>query len=363
MKKSILILFLFVLLLPSVAQKTISIDSLKISCIVRKLKDSLNIPGIAVEIAVGNDIKYTNTYGYLDLETKQELTDTSIWHICSITKQFTTVACFKLIEERKLSLEDKISKYFDNLPEPYRDITVYHLLSMTSGIKDYINEKELYGSTWENVKEKVFSDSLNFKSGEAWSYSNTGFWLAAKIVEKITGMDFNEYLDQNFFSKLQMTNTHRFSNETNKDFFVKGYEYRDTKYYPPYLDITEFQGQGDGELTSTLCDMLKWNIALAHGEIVRKELVSKLWTRSKLNNNVVIEVSPNSGMSYGMGWFIKDIDGKKIVWTPGSGFGFSTTSQYMPDYDLTILVFCNKMQFLMADEIGFEIIKEITHYE
>lgn len=359
MKKTIMILFLFGIILPSAAQKTISIDSVKINSILSKLKDSLNIPGIAVEIAIGNEIKYLNTYGYIDIETKMELTDTSIWNICSITKQFTTVACFKLIEERKLSLQDKISKYLQNLPASYRDITVSHLLTMTSGIKDYINEKELYGSTWENVKEKVFSDSLNFKPGEAWSYSNTGFWVAAKIIENITGMDFNQYLEQNFFSKLQMRNTHRSSNETNKDFIVKGYEYRDHKYFPPYMDITNFKGQGDGELVSNLSDMLKWSVALAHGEVINNELVSMMWTRSRLNNDDVIEVSPNSGMSYGMGWFINDIDNKKIVWTPGSGFGFSTSAQYMPDYDLTTFVFCNKMQFLMADEIGFEIIKKI----
>jgi|WetSurMetagenome_2_1015567.scaffolds.fasta_scaffold211823_1 CubicO group peptidase (beta-lactamase class C family) len=359
MKKIILVLFLFGIILPSAAQKSIRIDSVKINSVVKKLKDSLNIPGIAVEIAIGNEIKYKNVCGYKDIETKTELTDSSIWQICSITKQFTTVACFKLIEEGKLSLQDKISKYLNNLPESYRNITVHHLLTMTSGIKDYINEEMLYGSTWENVKEKVFSDSLNFKSGEAWSYSNTGFWIAAKIIESITKLDFNQYLEQNFFTKLQMTNTHRFSFATNRDFFVKGYEYRDNQYFPPELDITKFQGQGDGELISTLSDMLKWNRALANGEIINKEFVSRMWTRSKLNNDDVIEVSPNSGMNYGMGWFIKDIGDKKIVWTPGSGFGFSTTSQYMPDYDMTILVFCNKMQFLMADEIGFEIIKKV----
>lgn len=359
MKKVILILFLFRMVLPSFAQKTIRIDSTQINSIVRELKDSLNIPGITVGIAIGNEVKYKKSFGYKDIETKAELTDNSIWQICSITKQFTTVACLKLIEEKKLSFKDKISKYIDNLPESYRNITVYNLLTMTSGIKDYINEKSLYGSTWENIRNNVFPDSLNFKPGNAWSYSNTGFWIAAKIIEKITGLSYNQYLEHNFFTKLRMENTHRFSAEINMGSKVKGYEYRDNKYFPPFLDIAKFQGQGDGEITSTLSDLLKWNIALAHGEIISKELILKMWTHIKLNNGETIEVFPNSGINYGMGWFIKSIDNNKIVWTPGSGFGFSTTSQYVPNYNLTIIVFCNKEQFLMADEIGFKIIKKI----
>ena len=360
MKKVIVILFLVMIVLPSFSQKTIRIEPTQINSIVRELKDSLNIPGIAVGIAIGKKVKYENSFGYNDLEMKTELTDNSIWQICSITKQFTTVACLKLIDENKLSIQDKISKYFDNLPESYRNITVYNLLTMTSGIKDYINEKDLYDSTWENVRDNVLSDSLNFKPGNAWSYSNTGFWIAAKIIEKITGMDYSQYLEQNFFAKLKMENTKRFSIETNKGSMVKGYVYKDKQYFPPSLDITKFHGQGDGEIASTLSDLLKWNIALAHGEIINKELISKMWTPTKLNNGETTEVFPNSGMNYGMGWFIKNIDNNKIVWTPGSGFGFSTTSQYVPKYDLTVIVFCSKEQFLMADKIGFEIIKELT---
>ena len=345
--------------LTSFAQLNIRIDSIQINNLVRELKDSLNIPGIAVGISKGNDIKYKKTFGYEELEKNTVLTDNSIWHICSITKQFTTVACLKLVEENKLSLQDKISKYIADLPESYQNITVYNLLSQTSGIKDYINEKGLYGSGWEKVRNDVFSDTLNFKPGSAWSYSNTGFWTAAKIIEQISGIDYGHYLGNNFFIKLKMENTQRVSSGEKISSKVKGYEYRDNKFFSPSLDISNFQGEGDGEVTSTLSDMLKWNMALVHGELISKELINKMWTCSKLNNGKNAEVFPDSGINYGMGWFIKNIDNKKIVWTPGSGFGFSTSSQYLPDYDLTVIVFCNKDQFLMADEIGFNIVEKI----
>jgi CubicO group peptidase (beta-lactamase class C family) len=362
MKKVVFILLLTIISFSASSQKrTIKIDSIQINSIVEALRDSLKIPGIAVGIAIDNEIKYKCSLGYKNFETKIELTNNSIWNICSITKQFTTVACLKLIEEHRLSLQDKISKYFDNLPESYRNITIGNLLTMTSGIKDYINEKSLYGSSWESIEDKLFSDSLNFKPGNAWNYSNTGFWMAAQIVEKITGMDYSQYLEQNFFSKINMENTQQISNDTNFDLMVKGYEYKDTSYFPPTLDFEKFKGEGDGEITSTLSDLLKWNIALVNGEVINKELVFKMWSPSKINNGDIIIVFPNSEITYGMGWFISNVNNNKIVWTPGSGFGFSTASQYVPKYNLTVVVFCNVEKFLMANEIGFEIINRIIN--
>lgn len=329
---------------------------------IRSLKDSLKIPGIAVGIAIDSEVKYLCSLGYKDFETKAVLTNNSLWHICSITKQFTTAACLKLVEERKLSLQDKISKYFDYLPESYHNITISNLLTMTSGISDYINEKGLYGSSWEKIKDNLFTDSLNFKPGNAWSYSNTGFWMAAQIIEKITGMHYHSYLEQNFFSKIHMENTQQLSNHINIDSMVKGYEYRDHMYFPPTLDFAMFKGEGDGEIISTLSDMLKWNIALVHGKVINKESVFKMWSSPKLNNGQIMEVIPNSEITYGMGWFISNVNNNKVVWTPGSGFGFSTASQYVPDYKLTVIVFCNKEQFLMANEIGLEIIKRLIQH-
>lgn len=359
MKKVIVFIVLVGMVLPGIAQKALLIDSSQINNLVREFKDNRHIPGIAVGIAVGRDVRYVNFFGVKDVETGSALTDHSIWPICSITKQFTTIASLKLIEENMLSFDNRLSQYFDSLPLPYREITVGNLLSMTSGLKDYLNEKKIYDSTWENVRKAILADTLNFRPGKAWSYSNTGFWMAAKIIENITGMDYHQYLKQTFFDEFNMDNTRRFSPEFNNGLMVKGYRYKDKKFEAPLLDLAKFHGQGDGELTTTLSDLLKWNIALVHGELVEPDLIAGIWTPVKLNNGETTEIAPNSGMSYGMGWFIQDIDGQKTVWTPGSGFGFSTTSLYVPGYDLSIIVFCNKEQFLIANELGFEIQKMI----
>jgi CubicO group peptidase (beta-lactamase class C family) len=362
MKQTLIIIsVLLAIIIPSSAQDNIRIYKNQIEKTVKRMKDSLNIPGIAIGIVVGDEIKYEDVFGYANLESKHPLEINSSWHICSISKQFSTVACLKLADENKLSLQDKISKYIDNLPEKFSDITIFNLLSQTSGIKDYLNEKDLYGLPWERVKTEIFSDTLNFSPGNSWSYSNTGFWIIAKIIEKVTNMDYNQYLAQNFFTNLKMTRTQRISGEKVIESRANGYVLKFDGFYNSVMDIHKFYGQGDGDLMSTLNDLLNWNIALTEGNIISEESISKLWTPTKLNNGKALEISPNSGVNYGLGWFIKNINTDKVVWTPGAGFGFSTSSQYLPKYKLTIIVFCNKEQFMMADEVGFSIAKIILN--
>lgn len=362
MKRAFIVISVLLLMISTLsAQDKIRIDKIQIERIVERMKDSLNIPGIAVGVAVGDEIEYVNVLGYANLETKTPVEINSIWHICSVSKQFSTVACLNLVEDKKLSLHDKISKYLDNLPEEYSDVTIFNLLSQTSGIKDYLNDLDLYGLPWRKVKNEVFSDTLNFKPGNSWSYSNTGFWIVAKIIEKVTGMDYNQYLAQYLFTELKTINTQRISGEKIVESRVNGYVPKTDGFYNSVMDIHKFYGQGDGDLMSTLNDLLSWNIALTQGTIINEELVSKLWAPTKLNNGNTLEISPGSGVGYGLGWFMRSIDGNKVVWTPGSGFGFSISSQYIPKYQLTIIVFCNKEQFLMADEIGFSIAKAILN--
>ncbi|TAJ15682.1 class A beta-lactamase-related serine hydrolase [Marinilabiliaceae bacterium JC017] len=361
MKTFFRLFFILLITVNSNAQEEIQINSPEIDKIIEELKDSLSIPAVAVGIAIKGEIKYTNTFGYSNLETHTKLKTNSVWHLCSISKQFSTVACLKLAEENKLSLSDNLCQYIDTLPKEYKRITIANLLSQTSGIKDYLNEKDLFGHLWKEVKKEVFSDSLNFSPGTSWSYSNTGFWIIAKIIEKVSGLDYNQYLEQNFFSKLGMSNTQRISWYNIVPQRVNGYVEKKNTMYNSVADMNQFCGQGDGDITSTINDLLKWNLALANGTLLQKESIANLWCPTTLKNGNKVEVFPHSAISYGMGWFIKKIKGYNIVWTPGSGFGFSASSQYIPQKDLTIIVFCNKEQFLMADDIGFSIAQKLIN--
>ncbi len=337
------------------SNETKKFDKVLTDELIRKFQDSLGIPGIALGIAIGDEIIYTATSGYANLETGTELTLNSIWHICSVSKQFSAVACLRLAEEHRLSLTDRISEYIDGLPAGYSDITILNLLSHTSGIKDYLNDKGLYGLPWENVSKEIFSDTLNFKPGDKWSYSNTGFWLIARIIEKVTGTDYNSYIGQNFFDFLEMSHSQRVSAKKIIRQRVNGYTSESGFVENQVKSGSEFYGQGDGDIMSTLPDLLKWNMALTHNKLINEQSLSLLWTPSKLNNGEISETIPGSGVTYGLGWFIREVNGEKIVWTPGAGFGFSISSMYIPSHRMTIIVLCNKDQFLMADEIGFSV--------
>ncbi len=359
MKKTFTVLYaLFVLFSGLNAQRDIRINSALTDKIIKGFQDSLNIPGIAAGIAVNDEIKYIGISGFANVETKTGLTADAIWHICSVSKQFSTVACLRLAEEGRLSLNDRISEYIADIPEEYSDITIRELLSHTSGIKDYLNEKDLYGMPWEKVKAEIFSDTLNFKPGTAWSYSNTGFWIAAGIIESVTRMDYNRYLEENFFKPLKMERTQRISATGIVNQRVSGYLLKSGTLTSSVRN-GEFSSKGDGDLMSALPDLLRWNIALTQGKILQTESLSKLWTPSRLNNGKEVEIVPDSGVNYGLGWFIRYINGEKIVWTPGSGFGFSISSLTVPEYNLTIIVMCNLDQFLMADEISLAIARNI----
>jgi CubicO group peptidase (beta-lactamase class C family) len=172
-------------------------------------------------------------------------------------------------------------------------------------------------------------------------------------------MDYNQFLEKALFTKLAMDHTHRLSVEKKPNQNVTGYVLKSEKLCSSDTNISSFYGQGDGDLMSTLTDLLKWNTALERGKILQIESTKLLWTPSKLENGKILETFPDSGVMYGLGWFIKEINGNKIVWTPGAGFGFSISSQYIPRYKLNIIVFCNRDQFLMADEIGFSIAKNL----
>lgn len=361
MMKNIFVIIFIALILStkSYSQENITIERTEIDKYISKIKDSLNIPGISVGISIDSEVRYTNTFGYANLETKTKLTSNSIWHICSVSKQFSTIACLKLAEEKKISLNDKISVYFENLPTEYSDITISNLLSNTSGIKDYINDRDLYGIPWEKVENVIFSDSLNFRPGSAWSYSNTGFWIIAKIIEKVTKMAYIQYLEHNFLIKLGMDQTQKLTGEKIIEQRVDGYTYYNSEYCNSKFDINKFYGQGDGDLMSDMNDLLNWSIALSNCIIITKESLSVIWTPTKQIDGKTLEVIPNSGLNYGKGWFISEINGHKIVWTPGAGFGFSTSSMHIPDYKMCIVVLCNKEQFLMANDIGILIAKKI----
>lgn len=248
-------------------------------------------------ISNGDEIICKISKGYSDLEKKIPLKATEKFEIGSITKQFTAAAVAKLAEENKLSLSDKISKYFPEF-KPGKDVTVEQLLTMTSGIPDYLNDcigeleanerkadskysKEEFLKWLNGIKE------LNFKPGTLYAYSNTNYYMLGLIIEKITGRAYEDYMIKEVLDPVFMSNTTLNMNDTT----CKG-----------YLDISGSNGIkvdssyffSAGEIVSTVDDMSKWLSAYKNNKILSKDMTKKALSRNK------------AGYGYGFGFFISD---------------------------------------------------------
>ena len=181
--------------------------------------DKPNSPGCALAILKDGKIIYKRGYGMSNMEYNIAISPSSIFHVCSVSKQFTAAAIIMLSLEGKLSLNDDIRKYIPEVPDFGHVITFNHLLHHTSGLRDQWDLKALAG--WRDgdlITEKDIMEmlarqkALNFLPGDEFAYCNTGYTLLAVAVERITGVSLREYTDSVFFKPLDMTCTHFHNN-------------------------------------------------------------------------------------------------------------------------------------------------------
>jgi CubicO group peptidase (beta-lactamase class C family) len=340
----------------------------RIEKIIKRYIDSLGLAGMSVSVIQNNEINFKKSFGYANLELDVPMTDSSVYRIWSVSKQFCAVSILKLEKEGLLNLDDNISKYLDSIPQTWEEITIKQLLNHTGGIKDYLNDypegKKLHSREFDEITDST--KILKFLPGSSWSYSNSGYWVLTKIVEKLSNKSYQNYLKDEFFIPLQMTNTQKMDyfniikNRVNGYRNVKGVMKNSTRY----LDEKHL-ADGDAELITNITDLSKWATALFSGEIIELELLEKSWNYAKYNTGDKIDASSiiyyDENVSYGMGWFVSELAGHKIVWTPGAGRGFSTTIFSVPSYNLNIIVLCNARRFLIADKIAKEIAIDIIN--
>jgi CubicO group peptidase (beta-lactamase class C family) len=180
-----------------------SLDSLMSSIYTKGL------PGAAISIVRNGKIVFKKGYGVANLESKRPVTSSTNFNICSMTKQFTAYCILKLASEKKLSLDDKIDKYFPDFNSKIAGIvTIRHLLTHSSGIIDHYNyvDKTLFKEFWDkDVLNAIKSvDSVYFPAGSGYRYSNTAFCLLSQIIERVSGNSFPEFIYEYIFSPLKM---------------------------------------------------------------------------------------------------------------------------------------------------------------
>lgn len=271
-------------------------------------------------------------YGFRNIADSSRNDTGTIFQLGSITKQFTAAIVLKLEEEKKLSLQDKVSKFFPDFPKG-DSITVEHLLTHTSGIYNYTNDKTFMDNEVSKPasREKIMSlfkdKPLDFSPGSKWNYSNSGYCLLGYIIEVAANKPYYQVAREYIFQPLQMNNTgFDFKHLVNKEkstgyFFIN----EDSSKIAPGVDSSV--SFAAGAMYSTTCDLYKWHQAVQQYKIISKADWERAYTPQKNN--------------YGYGWIIDSIAGKRKVGHGGGIHGFITTIARVPEDDVCIILLDN----------------------
>ena len=296
-----------------------------------------HIPGLALAVLKEGKIVKAEGYGWADLEGKIPVKPNTVFQLQSITKSFTATGIMMLVEEGKIGLDHPIGSYLEGLPDDWGRITVRHLLTHTSGLKDFINEptvdlrKDL---TPQEVIRSLAGLPLNFKPGEKYAYSNTGYHLLGMIMFQATGKSWGEFLQERIFAPRGMSETEIISSSVKLANLAKGYGWDKDQWAAGDFIAPTILGYAGGGILSTVLDLAKWDSTLSTGKLLKKESLEQMWASAKLNNGT------KSG--YGLGWGIGDLRGHRFVnHSGGHATGFRTTFLRFRDDPVTIAVLTN----------------------
>jgi CubicO group peptidase (beta-lactamase class C family) len=344
-QKKIFFLLLCMLLLDtgiaSAQEKPAAIDTLMQTLVKRE-----QFNGVVLAEDNGKVI-YSKGFGYANFEKKTPVDTETVFEIASISKTFTSMAVMMLAERGKIKYDDDIKKYFPGLP--YEGVTIRHLLTHTSGLPEYINLFYEKDHGWNRNSIKTNADiiallendkpAVQFKPGERFEYSNTGFCLLASVVEKVSGKPFAEFLRVNIFKPLGMKNTRihtRLSREPISNLaagYLRPSLLAGDYILPEKLDEAAFVITlggivGDGSVHSTVGDLLKWGKSFSTEKLIKNKTIEEAFTPVILKDGSAGKMYENSrGLEsgYGFGWLVrKGADDSRIVWHPGGWPGYVT---------------------------------------
>jgi CubicO group peptidase (beta-lactamase class C family) len=303
------------------------------------------IPGLSLAVVRNGTVVKAAGYGLANLEVGAPTKIETIFQAGSITKQFTATAVMLLVEQGKVGLDDSITKYFPEAPANWKTITIRHLLTHSSGIPDIFGstEKTLYTKdiidfhreyTEDELAHAYFAQPLDFQPGTKWNYSNPGYQMLGFLIHRITGKYYGEFFKEHFFGPLGMSTTTIISLADVIPNRASGYEVVNGVWKNvPIWESLSTLSNAEGSLMMSVLDLAKWDAALNTEHILKRSSLEAMWTPVPLDDG--------SAYPGGMGWFIANARGHRVVFHTGGGFGFyAVMSRYLDDR-LTIILMTN----------------------
>lgn len=340
--------FVVGLLLFTVVSKDISAQSLPASTI-KKIDglfqqwNSTASPGCTIGIVRNDSLIYSKGYGMSNLEYGVINTPETIFHMASVSKQFTAYAIVLLASQGKLSLDDDIRKYLPWFPDLKAKITIRNLLNHTSGIRDQWQLLAISGTRLDDVitQEQVIKilskqQALNFQPGDDYAYSNSGFTLLAEIIKSVTGKSIRKFTDSAIFKPLGMNHTH-FHDDYTEIEKNRAYSYEKAADGHFVNAILSYSTAGPTSLFTDIPDMSKWIMNFYSIKVGGEKTISELTRKLKLNNG--------KEQSYAEGIINDTYKGHKRYWHNGADAGYRTCIAAFPDVKMGFIVFSNLGDF------------------
>ena len=303
--------------------------------------DRTDSPGCAVGVYRDGRIALARGFGMANLELNVALTPQSVLDIGSTSKQFTATSVVLLAQQGKLSLDDDIRKYIPELPNYGKTITIRHILTHTSGIRDYLTLWGLVGvddadlTTEDDALQLIVRQrELNFMPGEQWLYSNSGFFLASVIVKRVSGKSLAQFAEEQIFRPLGMTHT-RYNDDhmaviPNR---ATGYASRPGGGVGFATDMSNFEQTGDGAVQTSIEDLIKWDENFYHPTVGGDALLKALQTVAVLNDG--------KKQTYALGLTVDGYRGLRTVSHGGSWAGYRAELMRFPDQHFSVATLCN----------------------
>lgn len=288
-------------------------------------------PGAVVAVRY-KGATYVEAFGLLDKESATPMGWDEALPIGSVSKQFTSAAILKLVEEGRLRLSDPIRMHLPELNARYEPITIEQMLNHTAGIHDYDTLLEDFYTPMSQAQmvAVINGQPLDFPPGTSWSYSNSGFFLGAMIVERVSGQRFDLFLEERFFRPMAMTSTRECGSDTPDGYVRSPFDGSVSRIPPMHPSML----LGAGALCSSVIDLLQWNQGLATGFALSPESYTKMRTDLRLTSGATLP--------YALGLATDPLDGKyRRVWHNGLVLGYMAHLAWYPELDLSVAVLVN----------------------
>lgn len=310
----------------------------KVDAIFQKM-DSTVSPGCALSVMKDGKIIYERGYGMADLDHNVSITPTTVFHVASMSKQFTAASILLLAQQGKISLDDPVRKYIPELPDFGTPVTIRQLIHHTSGLRDQWDLLGLFG--WRYSLDLITNDDvlyvishqkeLNFPPGTKHLYSNTGYTLLGEIVKRVSGKSLREFTTDNIYQPLGMKNTHFRDDHAE---IVKNIAYG----YDPAgntfsLSVTNFDTVGATSLMTTVEDLALWDENFYKPRVGGPDLIKQMLERGKLNNGEQLD--------YASGLVIGTYRGLHTVDHNGGDAGYRSDMIRFPDQHFSSACLCN----------------------